>query len=492
MKNFRNKKAAKPSNSNMGSNIKRGALSAAFTVLFIAAVVVVNVIVWVISDRVDMSADLTAHDVYTLDEATEKYLDETLSADVEITVLNTEQAFENQDAAYKQVGEILKKMAMQSEHISVRFLNINQNPNYTSKFKGETLAEDYIVFECAKTGRYKIISPYDYFTFNETYMQYYNAYIIESSEIEQEAVSALMYTTSEKLVRVAFAEGYSESDGSDALKTLLGNSGYEVLSLPLVTTPEIDEDIDFIVLYAPLLDIDKEQLAKLDRFLYNNGEYGKNVVYFASTRQPKTPNIDEFLSSHGLEVGYSVVGQSDESYLISAATAYAHLQSICDTDYTKNVYGSRLLTYGIETRPVYALDGNSTVLMKSFDGAFLFPLDTEEAEAFDYDKAERGAFNSVIVSEKSGSRVCAVGAEYLASSAVMSYTNSANADFFVGMWDYIAGREQGVVIKPKSMIPAVFDMSVKTANVLSIILCVIIPIIIIALGIFVTLRRRFR
>lgn len=471
---------------------RQSALSAAFTILFIAAVVVVNVIVWVISDRVDMSADLTAYDIYTLDEATEKYLADTLSADVEITILNTEQAFENQDAAYKQVGEILKKMAIQSEHISVRFLNINQNPNYTSKFKGETLAEDYIIFECEKTGRYKIISPYDYFTFNEAYMQQFNAYIIESSEIEQEAVSALMYTTSEKLVRVAFAEGYSESDGSEALKTLLSNSGYEVISLPLVTTPEIGADIDFVVLYAPLLDIDKEQLAKLDKFLYNNGEYGKSVVYFASTRQPKTPNIDEFLSDHGLAVGYYAVGQSDESYLISAATAYAHLQSICDTEYTKKVYGSRLLTYGIETRPVYALDGNSAVLMKSFDGAFLFPLDTEEAKDFDYDKAERGAFNSVVISEKSGSRVCAVGAEYLASSAVMSYSNSANADFFVGMWDYIAGREQGVVIKPKSMIPAVFDMSVKTANVLSIVLCVIIPVAVIALGIVIWLRRRHR
>lgn len=472
-------------------NIKRSVLSAAFTLLFIAAIVVVNVIVWVISDRIDMSADLTAYDIYTLDEATEKFLAETLSTDVEITVLNTEQAFENQDAAYKQVGEILKKMAMQSEHVSVRFLNINQNPNYTSKFKGETLAEDYIIFECAKTGRYKILSPFDYFTFNEA-MQYYNALIIESSQIEQQAVSALMYTTSEKLVKVAFAEGYSESDGSDALKTLLTNSGYEVQSLPLVTTPEIGADIDFVVLYAPLLDIDKEQLAKLDKYLYNNGEYGKNVVYFASTRQPKTPNLDEFLSDYGLKVGFDVIGQSDESHLISAATAYAHLQSICDTEYTKNVHGSRLLTYGIETRPVYSLDSNATVLMKSFDGAFLFPLDTEEAKTFDYDKAERGAFNSVVISEKSGSRVCAIGSEYLASSAVMSYSNSANADFFVGMFDYIAGREEGVVIKPKSMIPAVFDMSVKTANALSIVLCVIIPIAVITLGIVIWLRRRHR
>lgn len=488
MKNSNKIKAEKPSK----RSLKRGALSAAFTILFIAAVVVVNVIVWVISDRVSMSADLTAADIYTLDETTEKYLAETLSSDVEITVLNTEQAFENQDAAYKQVSEILKKMAMQSGHISVRFLNINQNPNYTSKFKGETLAEDYIVFECEKTGRYKIISPYDYFSFNEAYMQQYNAFIIENSHIEQEAVSALMYTTSEQLVRVAFAEGYDECEGSEALKQLLTNSGYEVEALPLSTTPEISADFDFVVLYAPRIDIDKEQLAKLDRFLYNGGEHGKNVVYFASTRQPQTPNIDEFLSDHGLKVGYDAVGQSDESYLISAATAYAHLQQICDTQYTKNVYGSRLLTYGIELRPVYALDNNSTVLMRSFDGAFLFPLDTEKAKDYDYDKAEHGVFNSVVISESSGSRVCAVGAEYLASSAVMSYTNSNNADFFVGMFDHISGRELGVTIKPKAMLPAVFEMSVKTANIFSIVLCVVIPAAVIALGIVIWLRRRHR
>lgn len=476
-------------------SLKRGALSAAFTVLFIAAVVVLNVIVWVVSDRVSTSADLTAAEIYTLDETTEKYLADTISCDVEITVLNTEKAFENQDAAYKQVNEILKKMSMTSSRVKVRYLNIDQNPNYTSKFKGETLAANYIVFECEKTGRHKIISPYDYFSFNQNYLQYYNAYVVESSDIEQEAVSAMMYTTSEHLVRVAFAEGYNESEGSDALKQLLMNSGYEVESLPLNTTPEISSETDFVVLYAPLIDIDKEQLAKLDKFLYNNGEYGKNVVYFASTRQPKTPNIDEFLSGWGLAVGYDAVGQSDESYLISAATSYAHLQKICDTDYTKNVYGSRLLTYGIELRPVYALEGSSnelTVLMKSFDGAFLFPLDNKAAKDFKYDDAERGEFNSVVVSQRSGSRVCAVGAEYLASSAVMSYGNSNNADFFVGMWDHISGREQGFTIKPKSMIPAVFDMSVKTANTLSVVLCVVVPVCVIALGLVIWLRRRHR
>ena len=477
------------------ARFRREALSAAFTILFIAAVVVVNVIVWTISDRIDTSADLTVAAIFSLDEATENYLESSLDTDVQITVLNTEKEFEDQDGSYKQVSEILKKMAMLNDHISVRYLNVDQNPNYTSKFKGETLAANYIVFECEKTDRHRIISPYDYFSFNQGYLQYYNRYVVESSNIEQAAVSALMYTTSERLIRVAFTEGYRESEGSEALKQLLSNSGYEVETLPLNTTPEISSDIDFVVIFAPLIDIDKDQLAKLDKFLDNNGSYGKNVIYFASTEQPKTPNIDEFLSDWGLAVGYEVIGQSDENYMLSAATAYAHLQSICDTDYTKNVYGTRLLTYGIEQRPVYALDGSSnerTVLMKSFDGAFVYPLDSEEQNNFNYDSAERGEYNDVIVSQRSGSRVCAVGSDLLASSVMMSYSNSSNADFFVGMWDYISGREQGVTIKPKSLVPAVFDMSVKTANTLSVILCVVVPVGVIALGIVIWIRRRHR
>lgn len=481
-------------------SFKRGALSVVLTVVFIASVVVLNVIVGIISDRVNTSADLTAGGIYSLDEKTENYIKDTLSSDVTITVLNSEKTYEEQDTSYKQVNEILKKMEMQSAHIDIEYLDIDQNPNYTSKFKGETLAANYIVVECEKTGRHKIISPYEYFSFNQSYLQYYGAYIVEGSNIEQETVSAMMYTTSDRLVRVAFAEGYNESEGSSALKTLLSRNGYEVETLSLATTAEIDSGIDYVVVFAPTIDLDKSQLAKLDKFLDNNGNFGKNVVYFASVDQPKTPNIDDFLADWGLKVGYDVVGQADENYLMSANTRYAHLQQICDTDYTSTVYGTRLYTYGMYLRPVYLLDsgkGDRTVLMNTYDNAYLFPLDKELADEFDYDKAETGIFNDVVVSQRttesnSLSRVCAVGSDMLSATGMMSYTNSNNAEFFVGMWNYISGREQGMTIKAKSLVPATFEMNVKTANTLSILLCIIVPICVIVLGIVIWVRRRHR
>lgn len=480
--------------------LKHGALSVVLTVVFIAAVVLVNIIVGVVSDRFDTDADLTTAGIYSLDEKTETFLNETLDTDVTLTVLKSEQEFEAQDTAYKQVNEILKRMEMTGGHVEVNYLDIDQNPNYTSKFKGETLSANYIVAECEETGRHRIISPYDYFNFNQEYLQYYGGYMVESSNIEQEAVSAMMYLTSDDLVKIAFTEGYGESESSSALQTLLSRNGYEVETLPLATTAEISSDIDYVVIYAPTIDFDKTQLAKLDKFLDNNGSFGKNVVYFASAGQPKTPNIDEFLSDWGISVGYDVIGQADSSYLISADTLFAHLQQICDTDYTKTVYNSQLMTFGAYVRPVYLLDNSGfdrTVLMKTYDKAFLYPMDEELAKDFDIDSAESGEFNDVVVSQTttesgSKSRVCVIGTEMLASSSFMSYTNANNAEFFVGLWNYISGREQGMTIRAKSLTPATFEMNVKTANSLSIALCIVIPICVIVLGIVIWLRRRHR
>ena len=496
------KKEKKPERVKMSFNkrsFKRGALSVVLTVVFIAAVVVLNVIVGIVSERVNTTADLTANAIYSLDEKTENYLNDTLNSDVTITVLNSEKAFEEQDSAYKQIKEILKRMEMQSGHVKINYLDIDQNPNYTAQFKGETLAKNYVVVECEKTGRHKIISPYDYFSFDQNYL-YYGYYVVESSNIEQEAVSAMMYTTSDRLVRVAFTEGYGESSTSSALQNLLSRNGYEVETLPLATTAEIDPEIDYVVIFAPELDLDQAQLAKLDKFLDNDGKYGKNVVYFASAQQRRTPNIDEFLADWGMAVGYEIIGQVDPNYLIAADDLYAHLQQLCDTDYTKDVYGTRLYTYGMDQRPVYQLENSYTditVLMKTYNNAYLFPLDTEEAKDFDYDKAVTGEFNDVLVAQKtteSGdlSRVCVVGSEHLATNWMMSFTNSNNAEFFVGMWNYISGRKQGMTIKAKSLTPVTFEMNVKTANTLSIILCVVIPVCVIVLGIVIWLRRRHR
>lgn len=508
------KKPAKPKRAFNVRSFRHGTLSVVLTVIFVAAVVVLNVIVGLISERFDTTADLTDSGFYSLDEDADNYIKNTLSGDVNVTVLATESAFEGQGTYFKQVNEILKKMDMASDHITLDYIDLNQNPNYSSQFKGETLAAGYIVVESPVTGRHRILTRGDYLTVNssissydssviEQYIQYYGSSVIEGSNIEQAAVSAMMYVSNSDLVRVAFTEGYGEADSS-ALQKALERNGYDVLTVNL-TTDEIPDDVDFVVVFGPKYDIDNENLSKLDRFADNGGEYGKSVFYFASVDQEKTPNIDAFLADWGFEIGYSAIGQSDSSYLISSYTSYAHLQQIVDSPYTEATYGSQLYTFGAYIRPVLQLWENGSrggveqqVLMTTYDNAFLLPLDLAEGEEFSIDAAESGTFIDAAVAyrvhatNQKLSRLAVFGSTELAGSSFMSTSNANNQDFFVNLFNYISGKEDGIVIKSKTVSAPTFEMNAQTANTLAVILCVAVPAAVIVLGIVIWVRRRHR
>lgn len=471
--------------------LKHGTVSVIVTVSFIVAVVLLNVIVGIISDRVNITADLSADSVYTLDEQTEQYVKTVLNSDVTITVLSTEKAFES-DKNNRQVSEILKEMARLNGHIKLNYLDLNQNPNYTSRFKGETLAANYIVVESEKNNRHRIITPYDYFgiTSDDAAAYYYYYGIIGGYYIEQEALSAMIYTTDEKLVKVVFTAGYGERDSS-SLQNLLTKNGFEVETVNL-TTSEIPEDADIAVIFAPTIDVDSAQLKKLDKFLENDG---KTVFYFASTLQPETPNIESFLGDWGLSVGYSVIGQNDTQYLMSSITLYAHLQEVCDTEYTSSAYGKSLYMPGADMRPVITSERwgiTLTSLVKTYDKAFLYPLNLGENEPFDSDKAESGVFNDIVISDNGKSKVCAVGSESFTGSVLTSYSNSVNADLFVELFGSVSGKAESITINPKQSTAIFFEMNAETANILAVVLCIAIPVAVIALGIGVWVYRRHK
>lgn len=511
-------------------NFKHGTLAVVLTVLFVAAVVVLNVIVGLISDRFDTTADLSDTGIYTLDEATENYLDK-LTMDVTVSVMNSETDFEGGGTYYKSVNELLKKMEMRNSKFHVQYLQIDQNPDFTSRFNGETLSANYIVVESETTGRHRIITPGSYFSCNtfrdqlsqygypETYIdQYVEQYVnssyasrvVDGSNIEQAAISAMLYVTNTDPVRVAFTEGFGESDSS-TLSNLLSKNGYDVETINLQSVSEIDSGIDYIVMFAPSMDYDNENLDKLAKFLDNNGAFGKNLVYF-SNGQPyykKTSdessalvNLAAFLAEWGIEIGDSYVMQTNADYTYGNM-AIAQVLDVQDTDFAGDVYGNSLFTYDAYVRPVVQIwgEGNSKgsveqkVLIKTYEGTYLRPMSTLSESDFDVSSAESGVFNDAVCAYKihsttqEVSRVAVFGSELFPD---VSYSNSNNQNYLVNMFNYISGKTDGVTITSKSFSNVGFDMNQSNANVLAIILCIVIPVVVIVLGIVIWVRRRHR
>ncbi len=511
-------------------NFKHGTMAVVFTVIFVAAVVVLNVIVGMISDRIDTTADLSDTGIYTLDEATVGYLDN-LTMDVTVSVMNTETDFEGGGTYYKSVNELLKKMEMQNSHFRVQYLQIDQNPDFTSRFNGETLSQNYIVVESETTNRHRIITPGSYFSCNafrdqlsqygypEAYIdQYVEQYVnssyasqvVDGSNIEEAAISAMLYVTNTDPVRVAFTEGFGESD-STTLSNLLSKNGYDVETINLQSVSEIDSDIDYIVMNAPTMDYDNDNLDKLAKFLDNNGAFGKNLVFFSSSQAYYTAsgensnalvNLSAFLSEWGLEIGDSIMMQTNAEYTYGNM-AIAQVLDVQDTDFVGSVYGNSLFTYDYYSRPVIRIWGDDKskggveqkVLIKTYDGAYLRPFSTLSDENFDISSAESGVFNDAVIAYKihsttqEVSRVVAFGSEAFPE---INYSNSNNQDILVNMFNYISGKTDGVTITSKSFSNVGFDMNQGSANVLAIVLCIVVPIVVIVVGIVIWVRRRHR
>lgn len=511
-------------------NFKHGTLAVVFTVIFIAAVVVLNVIVSMISDRIDTTADLSDTGIYTLDDETIAYLDD-LTMDVTVSVMNSETDFEGGGTYYKSVNELLKKMEMHNGHFKVQYLKIDQNPDFTSRFNGETLNTNYIVVEAEETGRHRIITPGSYFTCNalrnqfsqygypEAYIdQYVEQYVnssyasqvIDGSNVEQAAISAMLYVTNTDPVRVAFTEGFGESDSSN-LSNLLSKNGYDVETINLQSVAEIDSGIDYIVMFAPSMDYDNENLDKLAKFLDNDGAFGKNLIYFSngqayynktSEDSAALVNLSAFLAEWGIQIGDSYIMQTNPEYTYGNM-AIAQVLDIQDTDYAGDVYGNSLFTYDGYVRPVIRIWGEDKsksgieqkVLIKTYDGAYLRPMSTLSDSEFDISSAESGVFNDAVCAYKihstsqEVSRVVAFGSELFPD---VSYSNSNNQDFLVNMFNYISGKTEGVTITSKAFSMVGFDMNQGSANVLAVILCVVVPVVVIVLGIVIWVRRRHR
>lgn len=515
-------------------NFKHGTMAVVFTVLFLAAVVVLNVIVNIVSDRFDTTADLSDSGIYTLDEETTGYLDK-LTMDVTVSVMNSETDFEGGGTYYKSVNELLKKMAMQNEHFKVQYLQIDQNPDFTSRFNGETLSTNYIVVESAETGRHRILTPGSYFSCNafrsqlsqygypETYIdQYVEQYVnssyasrvIDGSNIEEAAISAMLFVTNRDPVRVAFTTGFDELENSD-LQKLLSKNGYDVESINVMNVSEIDKDIDFIVMMAPSKDYDNDSLDKIAKFLDNDGAFGKNLVYFSSSEvmyerddtlsENQTgsalTNLSSFLAEWGIKIEDSYVFQTNGSYVFTSGGDYRQVMNLQDTEYIGNANSNSLYTVEKYMRPVTQIWGEDKskggveqkVLIKSFDGAYEIPFNADEN--FDISTANSGEFIDAICAYKihsttqEVSRVAVFGSVYFQALTESNYNNQ---NILINMFNYISGKTDGVTITSKNFETVGFDMNQGSANVLAIILCIVIPIVVIALGIVIWVRRRHR
>ncbi len=249
---FRNKK------------FRHGSLSIVFTVIFIAAVVLVNVIFNLVLDRFGIEADLTTGSVFTLSDETEDYI-AGVEDDVSFYVTAERDSLNTAGNIYKQTVEFLDKMCSLNRRFGVTYVNLLSDPDFSNDFV-EDLKNYQVIVKSGKTGRYRILSIGDFmkytlsdgktYSYSEAsmYVSYYGYTVTSYSSVaEEEIVSAVQSVSLEDPTVVTFLTGYGESDSS-SLEKILTDNAYVTQNCEIERVEAVPEDTDILVIHGATKD----------------------------------------------------------------------------------------------------------------------------------------------------------------------------------------------------------------------------------------------
>ena len=498
---------------------KYGALSVTFTVIFVAAIVLINIIFNMMLDRFDITADLTDNSMYSIDNTTVDYI-KGIEDNIRLTVTVEESDFENAGSYYKQVSEIVKTFAANNPKITAQYLDLDSNPAFYSSY-GATLTAGSIIIESEKTGRNVIITPNDYlspkYSFNgneitaETYSMYYQLGYGSSGALTVEYyaaaercfLSGIMNVTNDDPVRVAvLTEDYGASSPT-ALVSMLEANAYIVEELKLSSVEKIDSDIDFAILFAPIYDLSNDDLNKIDIWLDNGGKYDKNFMYVAASAVDVLPNINAYLKDWGLSMDSGYVYQTND-YAFNGGSTYQILE-FKEGDYSGGVDTQTKQTQGDRFKPIELLFDEYSIykteaIVSSYEGSVVAPFDG--LDGFDPSKAERsGAFPVVAGSSKTfyegvephQSRIYAVSGHYILDRSFMEAAYLNNSDIFLNIFNFASGKDNvEISVSPKSFSVQTFEITASQVRAITIVFAVAVPLLVVAAGVVVIVRRKRR
>ncbi|MBP0955011.1 MAG: Gldg family protein [Oscillospiraceae bacterium] len=481
---------------------KYGSVATAVTVVVVAIVVLFNVVVNLLSEKIDMSVDLTKNGTFEISQETMDYL-ATVNEPVEIVCMSDENTFKTSNYVYyKQAYEVLRKYTIYSDNVSLKFVDMVKNPTYAdrykSMYKGEIDAYSIVV---SSSKRIRVIAIQDLYNTEMNYNTFSQQVV--SSNAEQELTSAIMYVTDPDPLQAVVFNSETAGTSYDNVMALLNANGIDTTEIdPL--SQEIPEDADIIVINAPLNDYDDSIIDSIYAFLDNGGRLGRNLIYIADYSQKSMKNMETLLSEWGIGIGDGVVGDMDTANL-QTQNYYIVRDYIKEGDYTLNVASFDLPVIDYQSRPLTLLfdnaDTRSTVaLLQTADTGFVFTEEMREAA----ERGENGDIDNGVQTtwalgrkymfdennQAHYSNVLVIGSSETLDESMTSTTYFNNGDYFISILNSMTGKNTGISLVAKDLTSETFDIDNSKVSTGFTVFVIVLPLVVLVIGAVVFIRRR--
>ena len=312
-------------------NLKYGSLSVTITVIFVALVIILNVIMTSLSSVHGWYTDMTASGYYSLSDEFIDEMDKLVYPQtgekvyINIVLLAEADIFRNYSEMTHMLYQTFQELTSQYDNINMVAYNTTVHPELAEKYKTtalDTLALDDVVFElCDENGTALLNVPAKKYTARSFFMINSDTGAYTGYNAETKLLSAVALLTGKAEKPTAYyLQGHSEptlEEAGDWTEVLeLAGFNVKAINLSLEDFNENSGD-DIVIINCPKFDLihtnEISEINKLRTFLGTN--HG-NMIVIEDSSTPKLPGLEGFVSEYGLGFGGSV---TDSQHSVSGS-----------------------------------------------------------------------------------------------------------------------------------------------------------------------------
>ncbi len=467
-------------------------------ILLLAGVALFNLVLSLLHERYDLSFDLTDNKLFEISEESEQLI-RSVKENIRIYVLAREDDFVGSSAYMAQVNEVIRQYAKLSGNITVEYVNYIADPTFASRYPDVVMSHGDILITGGNKHRVVTVKELFHYTYDNK-----GSAVVASSKADQVLSSALLGLTSDEQVGVNIITGNGEYS-MPSFEELLKNNNFDVAYKNLVTE-DPDPGCKLAVLVAPHTDLSPEVIEKLDKFLYNRGEYGKTLFYTADAEQKPLPNLEAFLKEWGVQIEDGAVFETKENRVFNYHPFYAV------ADYAEETYRGMLRDKTTPmlmpiSRPLsvnfdYRNNNSTAILLQFGETAAVRPSDAQESFT-QADATIRGPIPALVLASYSvrdketgttakQSNILISGSSGMLDAYSIDNSSLSNSEYLLHVINTLTEKKETIQIRSKTITGKELNISTSAANQLGFIFALLIPLAIIGAGIGIWLYRRHK
>ena len=278
--------------------LRNGSYSTLLIVIFVAIVVVINMIVGKLPSKYTQ-IDISDQQLYSIGDETKKVLN---NLDKDVTVYQIAQSGSEDET----ISNLLQKYADESKHVKVELKDPVVSPKFVSEYTSDQVSSNSLIVVCGD--RNKVVNYNDMY---ESTMDY-NTYNYQTTGFDGEGqiTSAIAYVTTENLPVLYTLEGHGEKELDSTIKEDIEKANMEIKTLNLISEGSVPDDAACLLIDSPSSDISEDEKTALLDYLENGGK----AMVFSDYTESTLTNFAAVLENYGVKAADGIVFEGDNQH----------------------------------------------------------------------------------------------------------------------------------------------------------------------------------